>query len=260
MGGLRGTQRGGTCGPSPAPACGSMRRMRSRLLQLTAPLWAIVLASCSRADRIELQPPAVRFVGAGKAVQVHAAPYERNGRHHPDPPCTWSSSDEKVVKVAGRANDAALTAVGAGAAVVRCTIGAAVAELPVQVRVVSRIAVRPERADLKVVDVPTPLALQVEAFDDQGTPVSSRTAAVVCQDESVCRGDGRGQVWPVGPGETTARVDIEGASVSLPVKVVEGRSAEARPRLVKGDPMAEIEKFVRDREKAERAAREKAGK
>ncbi len=225
---------------------------------------ALILAACARADRIELQPSTVRFVGVGKTTEVRATPYERNGLHHPDPPCTWSSSDEKVVKIAGRGNDATLTALAPGAASVRCTIGSVVADLPVTVRVVARLAVRPERADLRVVDTPAPLALSVDAFDDQGLPVTGRPALVVCADEAVCRGDARGQLWPVGPGETTARVELEGASATLPVKVAEGRSAGARPQAFKGKEnyAAEIERQYQERQKAEEKARlkGKAGK
>jgi hypothetical protein len=228
---------------------------------LLAPLGLAALLACARADRIELAPQAIRFVGAGKTAQVHAVPYERNGRPIPDPPCAWSSSDEKVVKVAGRGNDAAVTAVGPGSAAVRCTIGSARGELPVLVRVVARLAVRPERAELKVADAPAPLQLEVDAVDDQGAPVGGRPPLVTCQDEGVCRGDGRGQIWPVGPGQTTARVEIEGAAASIPVRVVEARSADSRPRAVKGNPMEEIERKVRERdrkkEQAERAAARK---
>jgi hypothetical protein len=231
--------------------------MRAPTLAL---LPALLVLGCAKADRIELRPSTVRFVGVGKATEVHASPYERNGMHIPDPPCTWTSSDEKVVKVAGRGNDATITAVAPGSAAVRCTIGSVVARLPVTVRVVSRLSVRPERADLKVVDTPTPLALSIDAFDDQGTPVAGRTALVLCQDEAVCRGDSRGQVWPVGPGETTARVELEGASVTLPVKVVEGRSADARPKAVKGNYAAEIERQYNERLKAEEKAKKKAEK
>ena len=220
---------------------------------------ALVL-SCARADRIELRASTVRFVGVGKATEVHATPYERNGKHIPDPPCAWSSTDEKVVKVAGRGNDATLTAVAPGTAAVRCTIAGVVGEMPVQVRVVSRISVRPERADLKIVDTPTPLALAVDAYDDQGTPVASRSAVVLCENEAVCRGDARGQVWPVGPGETMARVEIEGASATVPVKVVEARSADARPKAVKGNYAAEVERLFNERLKAEEKARKRAEK
>ena len=218
-------------------------------------LCPLLAAACARADRIEIAPPAVRFVGAGKSTQVHATPYERDGRPIPDPPCGWSSSDERVVRVAGRGNDALVTAAGPGSASVRCTIGSAVGELPVLVRVVARLSVRPERAELKVTDAPAPHQLEVEAVDDQGSPVGGRPPAVTCQDEAVCRGDGRGQLWPVGPGQTTARVEIEGAAATLPVRVVEGRSAEARPRAVKGNPMEEIERKVRERERREAAGK-----
>lgn len=215
----------------------------------------LLLAACAKADRIELRPTSVRFVGAGKSTEVHATPYERNGRHIPDPPCAWTSSDQAVARVAGHGNDATVTAVGPGSAAVRCTIGGAVGELAVQVRVVSRLSVRPERVELKIADVPAPLALTVEAADDQGAPVASRAAVVTCASEEVCRGDARGQVWPVGPGETTARIELEGASASVAVKVVEGRSADARPRAVKENPMLEIERKVREREKAEAKAK-----
>lgn len=214
-------------------------------------------AACAKADRIELQPASLRFVGAGKATEVRASPYEKNGKHIPDPPCTWTSSDEKVARVAGRGNDATVTAVGTGSAVVRCAIGGAAAELPVQVRVVARLAVRPERAELAVTDTPVPLALAVEAFDDQGAPVGSRAAAVTCQSEEVCRGDTRGQLWPVGPGETTARVELEGATATLPVKVVEKRSADARPKAVKGNYAEQLVKEFERRQKAEAATSRK---
>ena len=226
----------------------------------TSILCLLVAFGCARADRIELRPATVRFVGTGKATLVHATPYEKNGRHIPDPPCAWTSSDDSVVKVAGQGNDATLTSVAAGRATVRCAIGGARAELPVEVRVVSRISVRPDHVDLKVTDAPAPLSLFVEAWDDQGAPLANRSAVVTCTSEEVCRGDARGQVWPVGPGETTARVEIEGIVLTIPVKVLEGRSAEARPKAVKENPMLEIERKVRERERAEAAAREKAAR
>ncbi len=221
---------------------------------------ALALASCARADRIELQPARVDFVGAGKTTSVRAMPYASNGRFLPEPPCAWSSSDEQVVRVAAKANEATLTAIGRGSAVVRCAIGDARAELPVQVRVVARLAVRPERLDLKVQDERVPQPLTVEAFDDTGRPLVGRAAVVTCASEEVCRGDARGQVWPVGPGATTARVEIEGAAVELPVKVTEARSADARPKAVKGNPMEEIEREWNKKLEEERKAAERAAK
>ncbi len=219
-------------------------------------LAVLALAACARADRIELQPSRLTFVGVGKATQVRALPYAKNGRFVPEPPCTWSSSDERVVRVAARGNEATLTTAGPGSALVRCAIGRAAAELPVQVRVVARLVVRPERLELKVVDTPTPQLLEVQAFDGAGVPFAGRPPFVTCASEAVCRGDGRGQVWPVGPGETTARVELEGAAVEIAVKVKEGRSPEARPKAVTGNPMEEIEREWNKKLEAERKAAE----
>ncbi|HET6437520.1 MAG TPA: hypothetical protein VFG59_05630 [Anaeromyxobacter sp.] len=231
--------------------------MRPRPLDALAGL--LLLAACARADRIEIDPPSVRFLGTAKTTQIRANPYEANGKPIPDPPCRWSSTDERVVKVVGRGNDAAVTALGPGSAAVRCTIGSARGELEVQVRVVTRIAVRPERVELKVTDVRTPLALSVDAFDDGGALVAGHPPNVTCLSEDVCRGDARGQVWPVGPGETTARVEVEGAAATVEVKVLEGRSDDARPKLVKGNPMEEIERKVRERERAEQRQKKRPG-
>ena len=238
-----------------------MPRHPSRLALLAL----AALTACARADRIEISPSAVNFVGVGKTTQIHASPYERSGKLIPDPPCAWSSSDEKVVRIAAQQNLATLTAIGPGAAMVRCRIGDVTAQLPVKVRSVSRLTVRPEHLELTVKDQPAPAPLEVAAFDDQGAPVVGRTAVVTCASEDVCRGDQRGQVWPTGPGETTAKVEVEGASASIPVKVAEGRSPDARPKAVKVNPMIEIERIVKERDarrarEAEKAAKDAAKK
>jgi hypothetical protein len=226
--------------------------MRTRALALL-PLLA---AACTSADRIELDPGALRFAGRGKSARIHATPREKNGRAVPDQVCVWSSTDEKVATVQGAHNNATVTAAGPGAAAVRCTIGPVTGEVPVTVRVVARVAVRPERAEVRMLDDPAPLALEVQAFDDQGAPLTGRVVQVSCASEDVCRGDARGQLWGVGPGETTARIAVEGAEASIPVKVTDGRTAEGKPKAVKGNPMEEIEKAVRAREARE--AREAA--
>jgi hypothetical protein len=212
---------------------------------------SLLLTACNKADHIELDTGLLRLTGRGKAATLHATPYERNGRPSPDQVCAWSSTDEKVATVAGAHNSATVTSSGPGTAAVRCTIGGVGAEATVVVHVVSRIDVSPPRAELRALDEPSPFPLRVEAFDEQGAAVPIRGASVTCASEEVCRGDARGQLWAVGPGETTARVEVEGAEVTLPVKVVEGRSADARPRPVTGNPMEEIERAVRKREEQE---------
>ncbi len=225
------------------------------------PVLALAAAACRPAPaRVETEPSTLRFGVRGQTARIHARPIARNGTPVPDQVCRWSSTDEKVVTVSGPANDATVTAAGPGSAAVVCAIGDLRAEVPVQVRVVAKVTVRPDRADLKVTDEPAPFPLEVAAFDDAGAPVLGRVALSRCADETVCRGDGRGQLWAVAPGRTTAFVEVEGArSGDVAVSVADARTAAGKPQRVKGNPMEAIEREVRKREAEEKKAAEKAG-
>jgi hypothetical protein len=210
---------------------------------------AVLLASCSRKpERVELEPGSLRFFGRGQRAKVHATPWASTGRPMPDQPCTWSSSDARVATVVAKHNDAIVTSTGPGAATIRCETFGKVAELPVTVRVVAKLGVKPAEAKLRVLDTPTPLALVVEAWDDLGTPVAGRVTRTRCVDEDVCRGDARGQLWAVGAGRTKAVVEVEGASAELAVSVEDARTAAGRPQRVSGNPMLELEREVMKRE------------
>jgi hypothetical protein len=199
-----------------------------------------------------MDPASLRFGLRGQTAKVHATPIERSGKAVPDQVCRWSSTDEKVATVSGPHNDGTVTAAGPGSAAIRCTIGELQAEVPVQVRVVARVAVKPDRADLKVLDEPAPFQLQIAVADDTGAPVPGRAALAVCASEDVCRGDGRGQLWAVAAGETTAFVEVEGVrSAAIPVHVADARTAAGRPKAVRGNPMLEIERQVQARDEAE---------
>jgi hypothetical protein len=211
---------------------------------LAFPFALLLLAACSEAARVELQPPSLHFGVRGQAAKVHAAPIANSGKSVPDQLCRWSSSDEKVATVSGPANDVVVTSVGPGSARIRCAIGKVTADLDVLVRVVARVDVDPRKVELRMLDEPAPLALRVDAHDDAGAPVLGRTAFSRCADEAVCRGDARGQLWAVGPGDTTAVVEVEGArSAEIAVHVVDRRTAAGRPKAVKGNPMEEVERL-----------------
>ena len=235
--------------------------MSSRALALL--LAGAALAGCDSVARVELSPPSLRFGVRCQTAKVHAAPVEKSGKSVPDQICRWSTSDPRVASVAGPANDVVVTAVGPGAARVSCAIGGVKADLDVLVRVVAKVAVAPDRVTLRMLDEPAPVPIQVTAYDDTGAQVLGRTTLSRCASEEICRGDGRGQLWAVGPGDTTAVVEVEGArSAEIAVHVVDARSADARPKAVKGNPMDEIErkylrKVAEDRKAAEKA---KAGK
>ncbi len=221
---------------------------------------ALLAAACRPAPaRIETDPSTLRFGVRGQTATIRAAPIARDGTPVPDNVCRWSSTDEKVATVTAPRNEATVTAVGPGAAAIVCMIGDVRAEVPVQVRVVAKVSVKPDRADLKVTDEPSPFPLEVTAVDDAGAPVLGRVALSRCADENVCRGDGRGQLWAVSAGKTTAFVEVEGArSGDIPVSVVDARTAAGKPQRVTGNPMEAIEREVRKREAEERKAAEKA--
>ncbi len=210
-------------------------RMTNRALALSL----LLAAACDKPARVELQPTSLRFGVRGQTAKVHAAPFARSGKPVPDQICRWSSSDEKVATIAGPANDVVVTAVGPGSARVRCTIGDVAAELEVLVRVVAKVRVTPEKVELRMLDEPTPVALQVTANDDTGAPVLGRTAFSRCTD-------------------TTAVVEVEGArSAEVAVHVVDARSAAAKPKAVKGNPMEAVERDFLKKQAEEKKAQEK---
>jgi hypothetical protein len=223
------------------------------------PLALLALAACGGPARIELSPPSLRFGMAGQTAKVHAAPYAKSGKSVPDERCKWSSSDPKVATVAGPANDVVVTAAGPGSAKVTCAIGDVSAELSVLVRVVTKIEVGPAQVELKVMDDPAPVPLRIAATDDAGGQVLDRPLLSRCASEDVCRGDGRGQLWAVAAGDTTAWVEIEGArSAEVKVHVVDARTAEGKPKKVTGNPMEKYEKEYARRLAEEKKAAEKA--
>jgi hypothetical protein len=218
---------------------------------------AALLLACDGVARVDVQPPSVRFFGRGQSLKVHATPLTKRGKPAPDQVCRWSSSDERVATARGPHNEATVTSVGPGAATVRCEVGGAAGEVPVTVRIVAKVTVAERKVELRMLDEPQPFAPRIEARDDTGAPVAGRAVLTRCANEEICRGDGRGQLWAVGPGDTTALAEVEGAqSETLAVHVVDARTARTRPQRVTGNPMLEIEKLVRERDARE--AREKA--
>jgi hypothetical protein len=232
---------------------------RALALALSLAVLAAPLAACDSVARVELSPASLRFGVRGQTGKVHAAPVAKNGQPLPAQACKWSSSDAKVATVAGPANDAVVTAVGPGSARITCAVGGVTADVDVLIRVVARVEVSPRAVELRMLDEPAPVALRIEAVDDTGAQVLGRPVLARCASEDVCRGDARGQLWAVAPGDTTAVVEVEGArSAEVAVHVVDARSADAKPKAVKGNPMEEIERKYLKKVADEKKAAEKA--
>ncbi len=208
--------------------------------RLRAAAALLALAACGP-TRIETDPASVQLFGRGQKAKIHAVPRSESGRALSEKLCAWSSSDEKVAKVEGAHNEATVTAAGHGRATARCTIGKAAAEVPVTVTLVTRMEVAPKQLDLRVLDEALPSALVVHAFDGDGREVQGRLVATHCLDENICRGDGRGNVWPVGPGDSKVVVRVDDGEAEAQVHVVDARTAAARPHAVSGNPMEHLD-------------------
>jgi hypothetical protein len=200
---------------------------------------AVALAACGPA-RVETDPASVELHGRGQKATVHASPFGKDGRPMPQEACAWSSSDAKVATVSARHNDATVTAAGHGRATVRCAIGGVSAEVPVTVALVLRVEVTPRELELRIQDEPLPTGLAVRAYDGDGREVQGRLVLSRCVDENVCRGDARGQLWPVSAGDTKAVFQVDDGVAEAAVHVVDARSAGARPRAVSGNPMEHV--------------------
>jgi Big-like domain-containing protein len=229
-------------------------------MRLLPALLLPLLAACGGPVRVELEPGSLKLFGRGQTATLHATPREKSGKPVPAEKCAWSTSDPRVATVAGKHNEATVTSVAPGTATITCTIGAIKAEVVTAVRVVARLTLGLQQAELTRSDEHRPLQVPVQVFDDEGAPVAGRLAFTRCESEDVCRGDARGQLWAVGAGTTTAWVEIEGVKVSLPVVVKDERTEATKPAVLKKGYMEDLEREVRQREAKEAAAAAKAAK
>ncbi len=234
----------------------AMRALPSSLPTLA--LLTLTACGSQQPARITLEPTGVRLFGRGQQAKLHANPVSKRGEPLQKFACAWSSSDEKVATVAGMHNDVTVTATGPGSATVRCAIGDVVSEATVAVRLAGRVEVKPAQVELAMFDEPKPVALQIQAFDDQGALLVGRAPSIRCQNEEIARGDARGQLWAVGAGETACTVEVGDAKAEVTARVKDSRSAEFKPKAVKGDPMAAYEKEFARREKERKKAEAKA--
>jgi hypothetical protein len=235
--------------------------MRAPLLAATS-VALLTLSACGSQvpARITLEPNGARLFGRGQQAKFHANPVSKRGEPMQKFACAWSSSDEKVATVKGAHNDVTVTATGAGSATIRCAIGDVFAETSVAVRLAGRVEVKPAQVELVMLDEPQPVPLQIQAFDDQGALLVGRAPFIRCQNEEIARGDARGQLWAVGAGETSCTVEVGDAKAEVAARVKDSRSAEAKPKAVKGDPMAAYEKEFARREAIRKKEEEKAAK
>ncbi len=212
-----------------------------------------LLAGCGGPERIDLEPASLKLYGRGQQATLHATPRTRAGQPDQAATCAWSSSDPTVATVAGKHNQVVVTSVRPGTATITCAIGPLRAGATAAVRSVTRLSVKPAQVALTLGDERAALKLEVTAYDEEGAVVPDRLVLTRCDDEGVCRGDARGQLWPTGPGRTAATVTVEGVDAVVPVVVTDGRTEATRPQVLQRGYMEDLERQIRKREAAEAA-------
>jgi uncharacterized protein YjdB len=158
------------------------------------------------AATVEIVPAQATLVGpAGTAFPLTAVVKSSKARPL-SVPLSWTSSDEKVVRVD---KDGMLTSVANGTATV--TAHAADlqggAEVAVLVQDISRLEVRPATALVRVGDTQR---FQVVAYGSDGNRLDNATGRFRSSNPAVATIDGAGVASGVTAGTTTIRVDLAG--------------------------------------------------
>ena len=189
--------------------------------------FGLLLASCIKPDHIELEPGQVTLTRRGDQLWVHALYKDGQGKQYTREHGTWSSSDEKVVKVDSVQRPGNLLAVGPGHATVTVkSDDGLVAEVPVEVVTVEKLKVSPQ--PITLTEDGERVLVQVQALDVDGHPLKDRKAHLKCTNEKICNSDGDG-VWPAGdPGTTTLEVSLDEHSLTVPVTVLAAKGGKKK--------------------------------
>lgn len=177
--------------------------------QITATLGAIsaqVAVEVIDAATIEVVPPQARIVGPpGTTFLLNAVVKGSKDQPVAVKP-TWTSSDEKVVKVSP---DGLITSVGNGTASVTARVGELEggAEVSVLAQEIDRLELRPATALVRVGDSQK---FQVVAYAADGTRLENAVANFHTSNPGVATVDGSGVAVGVTAGTATIRVEIAG--------------------------------------------------
>lgn len=228
-----------------------------------AALASCSLLACDKPVKVKMEPSTLELGAKGRHQNIHATPLGRNNAAFPHYDCAWSSTNPKVAEVSTEQegssvkkghNEVTVTSTGEGSAAIRCTLGDIVAEVPVVCRYAKKLVVTPPSPVLEMQDDQAPTDIKVQVFDSDGKEVQGRLPELKCADENVCRGDKRSQLWAVGPGDSKVFVKVDDASTEIVAHVVDKRSAEGRPKAVKGNPMLGIDGEYGEEAQAKKAA------
>jgi hypothetical protein len=175
---------------------------------------ALSLAACDNISHVEMAPKGATVDRKGATLQLRAKAITRNGLQKPDVFWKWTSKDPKVATVS---DQGLLTAIDDGMVTVTAATAEHQADLQVEVRTVKSLEIQPP--EIKLVEDGERLKPKIKVLDGSGRELESRKAFARSADEKVANVDGEGGVWPVGAGETTLTVSIDGLEKKVKVVV-----------------------------------------
>jgi uncharacterized protein YjdB len=164
-------------------------------------------------SKAALVPASLELVGVPSAARLALELRDDAGRAVPAREASWSSADERVVRVVG---DGALSAVATGKALVTARAGAlsASAEVVVRLPEFARIAAGPARLALAVGGK---ARIEAAAVDGAGKPVGGVPLGFASSNEAVARAAADGTVTALSRGR--ARIAVFGGGRSAAVDV-----------------------------------------
>jgi uncharacterized protein YjdB len=158
------------------------------------------------AAAIEIVPGGAVLVGPAGTTLALAGSVKNSKNQPVSLRPTWSSSDEKVVKVAP---DGTLTSVESGTATVTASLGdlQGAAEIRVMLRDIARLEVRPATALVRVGDSQR---FEIVAFGPDGARLENAIGQFHSSNPAVATIDGSGVASGIAAGTATIRADLAG--------------------------------------------------
>lgn len=149
--------------------------------------------------RIDVNVGGVLITSIGGTQAAVATAKDASGVTVPNVTMTWTSDDPTVARVSAQGGSATITAVNAGATVIRVRVGTIGADVPVQVLGVRNLQVNPSTASIRQGDSQT-YSTTFDADPGVSTAVTWTTGS-----SAIATVTANGVVTGVGPGATTVR-------------------------------------------------------
>lgn len=188
---------------------------RSTVTASAGPISTTVPVQVYDVAEIDVAPASARLVGpAGSTLQMVATP--RNAKHFPiNFAPAWESSSPKVATID---KNGVVRSVAAGKATVMARLGEVEgsADVVVDIRVISRVEIRPTTAILSGNDSQQ---LTVVAYDDSGRPLQEVAANFATSDPSVATVNGAGVISAKGKGTAVVSASVADKSATVTVIV-----------------------------------------